>query len=79
MYRRLIHAPAVPLPRNEMTWFADAILVGGIVHLGLLMTGLTGMSASCAALLLNAEGVFPVLLAWFVFKENFDRRIAVGG
>jgi drug/metabolite transporter (DMT)-like permease len=29
-------------------------------------------------LLLNAEGVFTALLAWFVFKENFDRRIALG-
>ena len=29
-------------------------------------------------MLLNAEGVFTALLAWFVFKENFDRRIAFG-
>jgi drug/metabolite transporter (DMT)-like permease len=28
--------------------------------------------------LLNAEAVFTALLAWFVFKENFDRRVAVG-
>jgi drug/metabolite transporter (DMT)-like permease len=28
--------------------------------------------------LLNAEGVFTALLAWFAFKENFDRRIALG-
>lgn len=59
-----------------MTWFAGAILVGGIVPPVLMMTG---MPAFGAALLLNAEGVFPVLLAWFVFKANFDRRIAVGG
>jgi drug/metabolite transporter (DMT)-like permease len=44
----------------------------------LLMTGLAAMPASGAALLLNAEGVFTALLAWFVFKENFDRRIALG-
>ncbi len=42
------------------------------------MLGLTGMPASGASLLLNAEGVFTALLAWFVFKENFDRRIAFG-
>jgi len=29
-------------------------------------------------LLLNAEGVFTALLAWFAFRENFDRRIALG-
>ena len=36
------------------------------------------MPASGASLLLNAEGVFTALLAWFVFRENFDRRIALG-
>ncbi len=36
------------------------------------------MPASGASLLLNAEGVFATLLAWFAFKENFDRRIALG-
>ena len=78
LYRRLIHAPAVRLRRNEVAWFACAIVAGGIVGPVLLMIGLTGMPASGAALLLNAEGVFTTLLAWFVFKENFDRRIAVG-
>ena len=78
LYRRLIHAPAVRLPRNELSWFAGAILAGGIVGPVLLMIGLTGMPASGASLLLNAEGVFTALLAWFAFKENFDRRIALG-
>jgi len=36
------------------------------------------MPASGASLLLNAEGVFTALLAWLAFKENFDRRIALG-
>ncbi len=52
--------------------------MGGIVGPVLLMIGLTGMPASGASLLLNAEGAFTALLAWFVFKENFDRRIALG-
>ncbi len=78
LYRRLIHAPAVRLPRNELAWFAGAILAGGIVGPVLLMIGLTGMPASGASLLLNAEGVFTAVLAWFAFKENFDRRIALG-
>jgi hypothetical protein len=34
--------------------------------------------ASGASLLLNAESVFTALLAWFGFKENFDKRIALG-
>jgi drug/metabolite transporter (DMT)-like permease len=53
-------------------------LAGGVVGPVLLMFGLAGMPASGASLLLNAEGVFTALLAWFVFKENFDRRIALG-
>jgi drug/metabolite transporter (DMT)-like permease len=78
LYRRLIRAPAVRLPRNEATWFAGAILAGGIVGPVLLMVGLSRMPASGASLLLNAEAVFTALLAWFAFKENFDRRIALG-
>lgn len=78
LYRHLIHAPAVRLPLKEVSWFAGAILAGGIVGPVLLMIGLTGMPASGASLLLNAEGVFTALLAWFAFKENFDRRIALG-
>ena len=78
LYRRLVQAPAVCLPRNEIAWFAGAILAGGIIGPVLLMVGLTGMPASGASLLLNAEGVFTALLAWFTFKENFDRRIALG-
>ena len=45
----------------------------------LLMWGLAQTPASSASLLLNLEAVFTALLAWFVFKENFDRRIALGG
>ena len=78
LYRRLRRAPPVRLATNEAAWLAGAILAGGIVGPVLLMFGLTGMPASGASLLLNAEGVFTALLAWFAFKENFDRRIALG-
>lgn len=78
LYRHLRHAPAVRLSRSEVPWFAGAILAGGIIGPVLLMFGLTGMPASGASLLLNAESVFTALLAWFVFKENFDKRIALG-
>ena len=78
LYRRLVHAPSVRLPRSDVSWFVGAIVAGGIVGPVLLMIGLTGMPASGASLLLNAEGVFTALLAWFAFKENVDRRIALG-
>ena len=78
LYRRVIHAPAVNLPRQEARWLAAAVFAGGVCGPVLLMLGLTRMSASVASLLLNAEGAFTALLAWFIFKENFDRRIALG-
>ena len=78
LYRYLSQAQAVRLPRHELPWFAAAIVAGGIVGPLLLMLGLAGMPASGASLLLNAEGVFTTLLAWFAFKENCDRRIALG-
>lgn len=78
LYRRLKRSAAVKLPRSEILWFSGAVVAGGIVGPVLLMLGLSGMPASGASLLLNAEGVFTALLAWFVFKENFDRRIALG-
>lgn len=77
-YRLLTRAAPVRLSRAEWPWLAGAILCGGVIAPVLLMVGLTGMPASGASLLLNAEGVFTALLAWFAFKENFDRRIALG-
>ncbi len=59
-------------------WLAGAILSGGIVAPVLMMYGLRFTAGSSASLLLNLEGVFSVCIAWFAFKENFDRRIATG-
>src|SRR5262249_6386665 len=50
----------------------------GVVGPLLLMWGLAQTPASSASLLLNLECVFTAVLAWFVFKENFDARIACG-
>ncbi|SFS16215.1 Permease of the drug/metabolite transporter (DMT) superfamily [Microbacterium sp. cf046] len=71
-------APRVRLKRAELLPLGGAILSGGIIAPVLLMVGLSNMPASGASLLLNAEGVFTALLAWFVFRENFDRRVALG-
>jgi drug/metabolite transporter (DMT)-like permease len=77
-YRLLRRSPRVRLERRELLPLGGAVLFGGVVGPVLLMFGLLGMPASGASLLLNAEGVATALLAWFVFKENFDRRIALG-
>ncbi|MGV0976749.1 MAG: DMT family transporter [Azonexus sp.] len=78
LWRALTRAAPVHFSRGETGWLAAAILSGGVVAPVLLMFGLTGMPASGAALLLNAEGVLTALLAWVVFMENFDHRIAFG-
>ena len=78
LWRLLSRAGRVALPAGQWPWLAGAVLAGGVIGPLLLMLGLSRMPASGASLLLNAEGVFTALLAWFVFKENFDRRIALG-
>ena len=62
----------------EAGWLAGAVIAGGMIAPALLMWGLVNMPASGVSLLLNAEGVLTALIAWFVFRENFDRRIALG-
>ena len=77
-YRWVVKAPRVRLASGEWGWLLGAIASGGVIGPVLLMVGLSGMPASGASLLLNAEGVLTALLAWFAFRENFDRRIALG-
>ena len=70
---------AATLPQGrQWLWLGGAVLAGGVIGPVLLMLGLSGFNAADASLLLNSEGVLTALLAWFVFKENFDRRIALG-
>ena len=67
-----------PLRRADLPWLAGAVAAGGVVGPVLLMFGLTVTPASTTSLLLNLEGVLTAVLAWVVFRENFDRRIALG-
>lgn len=78
LFRLVRRAPRVRPARADLAPLAGAILAGGIAGPVLILLGLSHLPASGASLLLNAEGVFTAALAWFVFKENFDRRVAVG-
>lgn len=78
LYRLARRAPAARLATGELPWLAGAVLAGGVIAPVLLMASLSRMPASAASLLLNFEGVFTALLAWFVFHENVDRRVALG-
>jgi len=78
LLRRLNPGERVRLAPGEWPWLAGAIAAGGVAGPVLLMLGLARLPASQASLLLNAEGVLTALLAWFVFRENVDRRVALG-
>lgn len=66
------------LKAKDLPWLSGAVVAGGIAGPILLMVGLTLTPASSASLLLNVEGVLTAMLSWFVFKENFDKRIFLG-
>ena len=76
--RWIRRAPRPRLATGEAKWLGGAVLAGGVAGPVLLMLGLAAMPASTASLLLNAEAVFTALLAWIVFRENVDRRVALG-
>src|SRR5512145_651294 len=67
-----------PLRRQDIPWLAAAIAAGGLAGPILLMVGLARTDAAAASLLLTLEGAATALMAWFIFHENFDRRIALG-
>ena len=66
------------LSRGDAPWLLAAILFGGVIGPVLLLIGLGRTPASSASLLLNLEGVFTASIAWIVFHENVDRRVAFG-
>ena len=79
--RRRVVSNAAPIQYGrgaDRWWLAAAIFAGGIVAPVLMIWGLRETLGSTASLLLNLEGVFTTLIAWFVFRENFDRRILIG-
>jgi drug/metabolite transporter (DMT)-like permease len=71
-------AREAPLGRKDVIWLAASIACGGIAGPMLLMWGLSRTDAATASLLLTFEAAATALMAWFIFRENFDRRIAAG-
>jgi drug/metabolite transporter (DMT)-like permease len=72
------NAQQASLQRKDVPWLTAAIAAGGVVGPLLMMFGLSRTDAATASLLLSLEGAATALLAWFVFHENFDRRVALG-
>jgi drug/metabolite transporter (DMT)-like permease len=77
-FRARSNAREAPLGQHDWPWLSTAILTGGVIAPVLLMFGLSRVSAAEASLLLNLEGVFTGIVAWVVFQEHVDRRIAGG-
>jgi drug/metabolite transporter (DMT)-like permease len=76
--RRTGTAGEAALIRSDLPWLLGAIGFGGFLGPLLLLAGLSRTPASAASLFLNLEGVLTAILAWVVFRENVDRRIALG-
>ncbi|HEY8065362.1 MAG TPA: EamA family transporter [Methylosinus sp.] len=74
----VIRAEEATLTKSDWPWMGAATLAGGVAGPLLLMFGLAHAEAATASLLLTLEGVFTAAIAWFVFREPFDRRIALG-
>lgn len=66
------------LGHRDFPWLAGAIIAGGVVGPLLLMVGLNRSDAATASLLLTFEGAATALMAWFIFREPVDRRVALG-
>jgi O-acetylserine/cysteine efflux transporter len=60
---------------REIFWIA---LVSAAIQYSLTFTGLAGLDASTAALVVQAEVPFGALLAWIVFKDRLGWRRAFG-
>lgn len=67
-----------PLSTADWPWLGAVVTVGGVIGPILLMAGLQTTPATSAALLLNLESLFTLLIAWLIFHEGVDRRIALG-
>ena len=76
-YRLVKKLPTPRLNRSETLWLLAAVVCGGGVAPVLLMFGLSGMAASHASLLLNAEAVFTALglrEGWIPASAGFQNK-----
>lgn len=67
--------PSAALEFGGWVWLAAAVLSGGVLAPVLLLWGLSGMHASGASLLLNAEAVLTILVAALLFGEHVSGRV----
>lgn len=66
------------IQRKDYKWFSLATVFGGILGPAFLTYGVHYISGSTASLLLNLEAVLTSLIAWYIFKEHFEKKIVYG-
>jgi len=76
--RRTKPATEAQFARSDLPWLAGAIGFGGVIGPILMLVGLQRTDSASASLLLNLEAVFTLAIAWAVFREHVDKRLALG-
>jgi drug/metabolite transporter (DMT)-like permease len=66
------------LTKSSRWALAGSILIGGMAAPVLLVVGLSRSRASQGSLLMNAEGIFTVLIAWILFRERMTAKLLAG-
>lgn len=75
----IVMAPFVrPPPRHQLLPVIGLSVTMGLFHFSLMFTGLEGANASVAAVAINLQVPFGILLAALVFKERLGWRRAGG-
>jgi len=78
--KALTAAPRHTSALRGKDWFvmSGAVLAGGVAAPFLFMVALSLSPASTVSLILNLEMVFTAVLAWLLFREGFELRVALG-
>ena len=66
------------LRRADLPRLATVVVAGGVLGPLLLMSGLARTGAATASLALNVEAIATMVIAWTVYREPVDRRLAAG-
>lgn len=69
----LLLAPFLRPPHRPWLLVAGVGVVLGVLHFGLLFTGLSGVHAGPAAIAIQLTVPFSAVLAWFVYRERMGR------
>jgi len=66
------------IKKIDLKWFFLASFFGGLLGPACFTYGIIHASGTSASLLLNMEAVLTSMIAWFIFKEHFDKKILYG-